>query len=534
MTEAQAKHDELLERMKKEKEKWAEDSDSEDETDKFLQTAMDLAIEQGKGWGPGEKEAYMDQIMDDDFLPPIFCETMEELEKSGMRDAFTALEYDEPPAQLMEASKKKGNDAFKNGRMNEAKNMQYYRDAINHYYEAFGYAQGVPPSTQEAKDNDKEQLIPLYTEQEMEEIKSTLCSNAAMAHMVIKNWGHVKEQSTKALSFNDANVKAWYRLAKAHQNLTNWEEAGDAIDSGLAVEADNKDLKKLQTLLNKKVTKARQDRQKRERQRAQRAARVKDVWKHCKQQCIQLGRVPLVKSVTDDEEDDDGAEENRWHQHLPHSGRLPDEISRTGEWTWPCMFLYPSHNHSDFVEHFGETEMMAMRMAEMFPEVEEESESSETQMKWDYNNEFSCSNLAVYFEVHCTEQASDLVHPENVERLLDQGSAMRFYEASRALKGDEGPEMTNVARVMERKHLHKQRKAWKKKHKSLWSKPEACPVVRVHPAVALKDVLMDSRMVVPNFLVTFVMFPENHPAHKAYLKEHRCLGLLQPDNVQNT
>mmetsp|Transcript_13186 Transcript_13186/g.18663 ORF Transcript_13186/g.18663 Transcript_13186/m.18663 type:complete len:558 (+) Transcript_13186:75-1748(+) len=544
---AQEKHDELLERMKREKEKWDAESDDDSDdggTGKLLSQAMELAIEQGKGWGPGEKEEYISKILDDDFIPPLFAENMEELEQSGLAEAFSSLVYDdETPTQLMLSFKKKGNDAFLNGKRNEAKNVQYYRDAINHYFEAFAWAQKVEPlesqqqdATNAASDNQennkKENDDPVYTEKELDEFKSTLCSNAAMAHMMLKNWGHVKEQASKALVFDDKNVKAWYRLAKSHQALLNWEEAGDAIDSGLAVDGENKDLKKLQTLLEKKVQKARKARQLRERQRAKRVASVKAVWKHCKENGIQLGRVPLVKTVTDDEEgdDEDGTgDESRWNHHFPHSGRLPSSSSSGGggEWTWPCMFLYPSHKHSDFVEYMAESDMLAMRMSEMFPELE--NTGDETQMPWDYNNEFICSNLAVYMEVHCTENAGDLIHPENVERLKDQGEAMRFYEASRALKGDEGPEMANLARAVERKKLHKQRRAWIKKHKSLWSKPDPFPVVRIHPAMTLRDVLVDKRMVVPNFLVTFVLFPENHPAHKEYLKEHRCVGIIQPD-----
>jgi hypothetical protein len=75
---------------------------------------------------------------------------------------------------------------------------------------------------------------------------------------------------------------------------------------------------------------------------------------------------------------------------------------------------------------------------------------------------------------------------------------MRFYEATRALKGDEGSDMADVIRAVERKRLYKHRKGWIKKHGSLWAKPDPCPVVRVHPAVSLKDILNDSRMVVPN------------------------------------
>jgi len=58
--------------------------------------------------------------------------------------------------------------------------------------------------------------------------------------------------------------------------------------------------------------------------------------------------------------------------------------------------------------------------------------------------------------------------------------------------------MANLVRAVERKHLHKQRKAWKKKHGSLWHKPAPSSVVRVHPAMTLRDILTNNRMVVPN------------------------------------
>lgn len=275
--------------------------------------------------------------------------------------------------------------------------------------------------------------------------------------------------------------------------LQNWEDAGDAIDSGLAVEGEdnNKDLKKIQKLLESRVQRARKLRQERERARAQRVSSVKQVWKYCKERQIQLGRVPLVATITDDE--DSKEDESKWHHHRPNSGKLPEQSG--GDWCWPTLFVYPSHKQSDFVGQFAEPEMLALRMADMFPELEDGQ--TETAIPWDHNNDFVCSKLAVYFEVHCSD-GDALVHPEFVSKLKDQGDAMRFYEASRALMGDEGPDMANVARAIERKHLYQQRKAWKKKHGSLWSQPDPCPVVRVHPAVTLGEVLTDKRLIVPN------------------------------------
>jgi tetratricopeptide (TPR) repeat protein len=523
---------ELLQKMKETKEKWDAEGreEEEDETDALLNKAIEMALEQGKGWKPGEKEEYLRMLDDDDYLPPLFAESTEELQKTGMMEAFSSLMHDEPPSRLMHDFKKKGNDSFAYGKSNVAKNVQYYRDAVNHYYQAFYYAEFVKPDQvpTDARGVSLDDL-PTYTEEELNDFKSILYANAAMAHMQLKNWGHVRDDSKKSLSFNQKNVKSWYRLAKAQQMLQNWEEAGDAIDKGLECDHDNAELVKLQKLLEGKVRRARLERQKRERARAERVALVKDVWKHCKEQNITLGRVALVASVNDDEEDDaDDRLEDRWHHHHPHTGCIPKRIdySNTDDWAWPCMLLYPSHNQSDFIQTFAESDMIASHLARVFPELDEWQR--ETAMPWDYNNEFICSKLAIYFEVHCTEEKGEPIHPESVEKLQDQGATMRFYEASRALKGDEGAELAHLARLVERKKLHKQRKAWIKKHRNLAAKPDDCAVVRVHPALTLLEVLQDMRMVVPNFLVTFFIFPEEHPAHDAFLKERKCLGLIQP------
>lgn len=119
------KFDELMTKMQQEKKKWdEEDNDEEDETDALLNKAIEMAVSQGKGWKQGEREAYLEKICDDDYLDPLFATTEEEMEKTGMVEAFSSLLIDDPPARLMTDCKKKGNDAFVNGKKNVAKNVQ--------------------------------------------------------------------------------------------------------------------------------------------------------------------------------------------------------------------------------------------------------------------------------------------------------------------------------------------------------------------------------------------------------------------------
>ncbi len=120
--------DALIEKMKATKEEWdaeaAASPDGPDETDALLSQAISMAIEQGKGWAPGEREKYLETLLDDDFIPPLFAANQEELQKSGLADAFTTLHNEgETPARNMLQCRKKGNESVALGRKNVAKNL---------------------------------------------------------------------------------------------------------------------------------------------------------------------------------------------------------------------------------------------------------------------------------------------------------------------------------------------------------------------------------------------------------------------------
>ena len=102
--------------------------------------------------------------------------------------------------------RKKGNESIALGRKNVAKNLQYYRDAVNHYYEAFHWASRIVPKDEDFVPTPEEleaaQEDPFFTEEELNELKSIICSNCAMAHLCLKNWGFVRDESKKAVDYN--------------------------------------------------------------------------------------------------------------------------------------------------------------------------------------------------------------------------------------------------------------------------------------------------------------------------------------------
>ena len=78
---------------------------------------------------------------------------------------------------------------------------KYYRDAVNHYYEAYHWANRVQPVEEDFVPSPERLAVaaeePHFTQEELDELRSVICSNCALAHMCLKNWGHVRDESKK-------------------------------------------------------------------------------------------------------------------------------------------------------------------------------------------------------------------------------------------------------------------------------------------------------------------------------------------------
>lgn len=126
-----------------------------------------------------------------------------------------AYDDDETPELLAQASKDKGNKAFRKGKA-------FHGNALRHYKEALDHCMGCRVQTEE-----------------MEKLQSTVRSNLAAILLAREKYGEVVFECKLALELWPGNVKAAFRGAKACVALGKFEDAVKLCDEGLKAEADN-------------------------------------------------------------------------------------------------------------------------------------------------------------------------------------------------------------------------------------------------------------------------------------------------------
>lgn len=72
---------------------------------------------------------------------------------------------------------------------------------MNHYYEADHWASRISPKDEDFVPTPEEFAAaaedPYFTQKELDELRSIICANCAIAHMCLKNWGFVRDESKK-------------------------------------------------------------------------------------------------------------------------------------------------------------------------------------------------------------------------------------------------------------------------------------------------------------------------------------------------
>ena len=287
----------------------------------------------------------------------------------------------------------------------------------------------------------------------IEQTRSQLLGNRAMAHLSLKNYGSCIKDCDVALYFWPQNIKAYYRKCKALLGLHRYQPCVDAAiacrkacidvnDHYSPSEADQKAYQEVEKIVME--AKEQLKRQERDRLRIvvaqeKRRREILNVYQLCtgSKYHMQLGVPPgarprsasnltqkqipgqvakrnissntrsYVESNEEDAPEDSDSKkadrrkaDSKYLQQLEHQCPFVDPEEPTNL-RFPAVFLYPQHNQLDVIQGCGAENMLVDYIAQMFPEIEEGHDGSAA--PWDHANEYVASKLICYIHLNGSE-----------------------------------------------------------------------------------------------------------------------------------
>ena len=109
---------------------------------------------------------------------------------------------------------------------------------------------------------------------------------------------------------------------------------------------------------------------------------------------------------------------------------------------WPVILLYPQYSQIDVIQGVTATDMLAVHLAEMFPELSDldlKGNSTGLAVPWDRDGEYQVSRLAVYAPL------------ESAERIESLDEWLESCKEQSALRGEVGAEECETATKIFRK-----------------------------------------------------------------------------------
>ncbi|KAI3806106.1 hypothetical protein L1987_21998 [Smallanthus sonchifolius] len=182
---------------------------------------------------------------------------------------------------------------------------------------------------------------------------SILFSNRAHVNLLLGNYGRGLSDSEEAIKLSPANVKDFYRAAKASLSLNKLIEAKAFSEKGLDHNPENEELKKLKKQIDSQISELQQH----EAQVSEALKTAKDLVSAIEDRELKIGKATfqkltgLKKPILDKD-------------HILH---------------WPVLLLYAEVMSSDFIEDFCETDI-----AEPLP--------------WDKENAYTRDAIELYYE----------------------------------------------------------------------------------------------------------------------------------------
>ncbi|KAK9907556.1 hypothetical protein WJX75_005927 [Coccomyxa subellipsoidea] len=282
-----------------------------------------------------------------DNLPAAFWdEYPENKDENADLAAINAILEESTPDERAETYKGQGNDALKRGL--QLKKKFYLREAVDLYTKGLGMGSSLP------------------------ELLSMLHSNRAQAHLLLENYRNALEDSQEAMKLNSANLKGYYRGARAALKLGECELAAQICSNGLTIDGSATELQQLQSQAESQLQAAAAAKQREAARAMAERAPAKKLASELLRRQYQVGRPQM--SVGD---------------HKPY-------VDEDGVVHWPLLLLYPESMQMDAVEDASEQDTLADQLDIMFsPQA--------PPLKWDRDHEYTRDSVEVYYLSHAAE-----------------------------------------------------------------------------------------------------------------------------------
>lgn len=210
---------------------------------------------------------------------------------------------------------------------------------------------------------------------------------------------------------------------------------------------------------------------------------------------------------------------------LPHY--LTSLENGAPEVAWPVLFLYPQYSQIDVIQGVTVTDMLALHLAEMFPEFadlgsvpsgDDNENGNALAVPWDRDQEYQVSRLAIYAPL------------EIAPRISSMDEWLSSCREQSALRGEMGVEASEAAANAARKRTEAHElRLFKSAASSSSSKAKTdvttsqefdrVGYLDVHLGASFKDVVLAPGHVLAGGLLTFLVFVRDNQAHKKFLRD---------------
>ncbi|XP_039135056.1 tetratricopeptide repeat protein 4 homolog [Dioscorea cayenensis subsp. rotundata] len=195
---------------------------------------------------------------------------------------------------------------------------------------------------------------------------AVLYANRAHVNLLLGNHRRALEDAQEAIKLSATNVKAFYRAAKAAFFLGLLVEAASYCQSGLELNSENEELKKLFLQVN---------------------ARKEELEKHN----------ACVSKVVSEAKELASVIENRGYKlgkpmYRELIGSKKPILDKSGILHWPVVLLYAEVMSSDLIEDFCETDVFATHLDMMFSE-------DSPPLEWDKKHAYTRNAVELYYQV---------------------------------------------------------------------------------------------------------------------------------------